>query len=93
VKWDPLLWLLQGVSDQQLNGAAAPTAVDGTTADGARQDDGLQPHLDGQQLDGRQPGFVALDEASVVGFVATKPHLAERLGGIASRQEWKVLKL
>lgn len=81
---------VQGISDRQLNGAAAPTAADGTTEEGARQNGAAQPQLDGQQLNGQQPGFVALDEASLVDFIAAKPHLAERLGGVASKKDWKV---
>jgi hypothetical protein len=36
---------------------------------------------------------VPLDEASLVDFIAAKPHLAERLGGVASKNEWKVLSM
>ena len=88
-----MLLCVQGISDKQLNGAAAPTAGDGTTEEGAGQDGAAQPQLDGQRLDGQQPGFVALDESSLVDFVAAKPHLAERLGGVASKTDWKVLNV
>ena len=36
------------------------------------------------------PGFVPLDEASIVDFVAGKPRLADRLGGAASKGKWTV---
>ena len=86
-----MLLCVQGISDEQLNGAAAPTAADGTTEEGAGQNNAAQPQPNGQRLDGRQPGFVALDESSLVDFIAAKPHLAERLGGVASKTDWKVL--
>lgn len=79
--------MLQGLDDSQLDGAAAPTAADGAAGNqnGGAQSGGAKP-----QLDARQPGFVPLDETSVVDFVAAKPHLAERLGGAASKSKWKV---
>jgi hypothetical protein len=85
--------VLQGISDRQLNGAAAPTAADGTSDEGPRQNGAAQPQPDGQQLDAQQPGFVPLDETSLVDFIAAKPHLAERLGGVASKSTWKVLSM
>ena len=82
---------MQGINDGQLNGAATPTAADGTTEEGTRQNGAAQPQPDGQQLDAQQSGFVPLDEASLVDFIAAKPHLADRLGGVASKSTWKVL--
>lgn len=39
---------------------------------------------------GAQTGFVPLDGAGVVDFVAGKPHLADRLGGAATKDTWQV---
>lgn len=68
-----------------LDGAAAPTPRDATRKR-ARQDSVEAPQPGGQA----HAGFVPLDESTVVDFVAAKPHLAERLGGAATKTKWKV---
>lgn len=60
-------------------------------AAGDQQNGAAAPDGGAAPPSGLQTGFVPLDEAGVVDFVAGKPHLADRLGGASTLADWQVV--